>query len=115
MRRREGGEQPCCTIKIDSKRSDVLKKRNKGLETSTLFFFVVVLYFVFGFGFFPPGIVLSYPLHTWRHGLREVGLEIEKPLRRHPTGARITYVGSTFQRVGYDCLFELHGAAWLCF
>lgn len=57
MRRREGGEQPCCTIKIDSKRSDVLKKRNKGLETSTLFFFVVVLYFVFVFVFFSPGIV----------------------------------------------------------
>lgn len=114
MRRREGGEQPCCTIKIDSKRSDVLKKRNKGLETSTLFL-LLLFCILFLFFFFYPGIVLSYPLHTWRHGLREVGLEIEKPLRRHPTGARITYVGSTFQRVGYDCLFELHGAAWLCF
>lgn len=36
MRRREGGEPPSCTVKIDSKRSDVLKKRNKGLETSAL-------------------------------------------------------------------------------
>jgi len=36
MRRREGGEPPSCTIKIGSKRSDVLKKRNKGLETSAL-------------------------------------------------------------------------------
>lgn len=36
MQRREGGEQPSRTIKIDSKRSDVLKKRNKGLETSAL-------------------------------------------------------------------------------
>lgn len=62
----------------------------------SVFFFVVVvavLYFVFVFFSWNS---LSYPLHTWRHGLREVGLEIEKPLESPMSEARFRVVYDLF-------------------
>lgn len=54
---------------------------------------------------YSPGMILVTP---WTHGhigFMKWACEIKEPLRRHPTGAVVTYVKSTFQRVVYDYVF----------
>lgn len=101
MQRREGGEQPSCTIKIDPERSDVLKKRNKGLETSAL----VILLELFKLPPYTHGNI-GFVMWAWKSRGPSEGI---------PRGLKSPMSKACFRELCTITYFELHRAAWLCF